>query len=758
MYQFDQISSEILYRLPISLAVFDKEMCFLAYSKRWVEDYELQEQGDLLGKSHYEVFPNFDPALKEVHVRGLAGASESAKGAIFRRNDGKMLHLNWEMNPWFTQDGDIGGIVVSTIDITTEVEETSKNKSLQKDLQKAQQIAGLGIWKYDLTNSTLEWSDEIYKIFGLSKEKFTPSYEKFLSVVHPEDRKKVSQAYETSLKTKEGYKISHRLLMEDGTIKHVQEQCDTEFASDGTPLYSLGTVYDVTQITKQKEHYRVLLNASSDGIHILTNDGYLINANQKFADMLGYEKVDELIGMHVRDWDVKIPEDDLPPIIESLIDNPKTFDTIHQRQDGTVYDAQVTAKGVSISGIEYLYASAHDITHRKELEHKLKHNEERFRDITKSVSDLVWEIDTEAKYTYISSNTGTAFGYSEEEVIGKSIFDFIPEDEVQRVRHVFSEHVKGRKEVKNFVSTHLNKDGTQSILETTGKPIIDGYGNMIGFRGANKDITKSHKMSQELENYKNSLEKLVEEQVGKLREQEQTILSQQRLSQMGEMISMIAHQWRQPLSAIAATTLDSQMLIKLDTTQDGVACKESVLKSLDDIENFVQSLSQTLDDFRNFYKPDKDAQNVYLNSLVEKSMRIMSSSFDLYEIEVHVEVDSVKRFEIHENEMIQVIINILKNAQDNFIDKKIENPRIEISCDDNESGASICIKDNGGGIDDEILPLIFDPYFSTKDEKNGTGLGLYMSKMIVEKNHNASISVENIGEGVCFKIEFLHNS
>lgn len=130
----------------------------------------------------------------------------------------------------------------------------------------------------------------------------------------------------------------------------------------------------------------------------------------------------------------------------------------------------------------------------------------------------------------------------------------------------------------------------------------------------------------------------------------------------------------------------------------------------------------------------------------------MDSSFKLKHIEIIKRNNSVKMIELYESELIQVILNILKNAQDNLLEKKIQNPQIIISCEDTPTGVDIHIYDNGGGIADDIIEHIFDPYFSTKDAKNGTGLGLYMSKMIIEEHYFGSLAVTNTNQGACFNI------
>lgn len=236
--------------------------------------------------------------------------------------------------------------------------------------------------------------------------------------------------------------------------------------------------------------------------------------------------------------------------------------------------------------------------------------------------------------------------------------------------------------------------------------------------------------------------------------QEKRLIEQSRLAQMGEMISMIAHQWRQPLSAISTTALDVEVKLELgvydlETPEGKDECQDYILEKLESISGFVQNLTSTIDDFRNFYKPNKLSTQVELSDVVQKALNIINAQLNNTKIEVIKEFNSKEVLEIYDSEMMQVIINILQNAKDNFVEKEIANPQIKISTDKNV----ITIVDNGGGIPEDIIDKIFDPYFSTKDEKNGTGLGLYMSKTIVENHHNGKLIASNKDGGTCFTIE-----
>jgi len=263
--------------------------------------------------------------------------------------------------------------------------------------------------------------------------------------------------------------------------------------------------------------------------------------------------------------------------------------------------------------------------------------------------------------------------------------------------------------------------------------------------------------SKELEEINNSLEEKVLDELQKNKFKDQQLLQQSRMAQMGEMISMIAHQWRQPLGAIASTSIDLKMKLAfenydLNKKEQQKSCQDYFDKQLNSIEEYVQSLTTTIDDFRNFYKPNKEARKVLIHEPIQKSVSIIEASAKANGVEISTRFSSQKVLAVYDSELMQVFLNIIKNSQDNFKEKEIKAGKIDIFTYDNDEGVSVEICDNGGGIPTSIMMKIFDPYFSTKDEKNGTGLGLYMSKTIIEEHHQGKLAVQNKDDGVCFTI------
>ena len=228
---------------------------------------------------------------------------------------------------------------------------------------------------------------------------------------------------------------------------------------------------------------------------------------------------------------------------------------------------------------------------------------------------------------------------------------------------------------------------------------------------------------------------------------DEIMVAQSRHAAMGEMISMIAHQWRQPISAIAMGANNILADIELEIIEE-----KTLEKTASDIISRTQDLSKTIDDFRNFFKPGKEVQEVSPEEVLHEAFNVIGKSIENHGIEVIIDSKNGKKIKTYLRELMQVIINILKNAKEVLIENEIKEGKIFIYIRDLEDEVIISICDNGGGVKDEIKEKIFNPYFTTKDERNGTGLGLYMSRTIVEKHLHGMLNTYNENGGACFQI------
>ena len=243
------------------------------------------------------------------------------------------------------------------------------------------------------------------------------------------------------------------------------------------------------------------------------------------------------------------------------------------------------------------------------------------------------------------------------------------------------------------------------------------------------------------------LEEKVRERTEELREKDLTLLIQSRQAAMGEMIGNIAHQWRQPLNLLGLTV--QQFLCYYDLGElDRTFLAENVGKAME----LIQHMSKTIDDFRNYFKPDKEKIDFKVQKAIANTLTLLEGS--LQAPKISVEVVAKEDLVIHgfANEFTQVLLNIVINARDALIEREIDDPKVTIMIFSEASYTVVTVADNAGGIPEEIVDKIFNPYFTTKGPQ-GTGVGLFMSKSIIEKNMGGRLTVRNIAGGTEFRIE-----
>lgn len=251
-----------------------------------------------------------------------------------------------------------------------------------------------------------------------------------------------------------------------------------------------------------------------------------------------------------------------------------------------------------------------------------------------------------------------------------------------------------------------------------------------------------------------NLERQLDAEKNKNKMTEKLMISQSRMAVMGEMIGMIAHQWRQPITVIGIIANNTLLDIQLENTNS-----KQLINDLKLIDKHIHFLSRTIDDFRNFFRPNKLPQSVTFGEIAKDLMTIMGKSFDSQQIFLSFEGDSEIAFTTYKNELLQVFLNILNNAKDAFTENINEHPTIRFNLSENDKNSLLfLISNNAGSIPSHILERIFEPYFSTKSEKNGTGLGLYMSSIIVEKHLNGSLRACSDADETTFAVHIPKNS
>ncbi|MBU1658732.1 PAS domain S-box protein [bacterium] len=351
--------------------------------------------------------------------------------------------------------------------------------------------------------------------------------------------------------------------------------------------------------------------------------------------------------------------------------------------------------------------------------------------------------DINGKIIYVSKAYENISGYSREELIGHTQnITRHPDMPKETFRNLWQTIKSGKTWSGNI--KNKTKDGGYFWINVIVSPDVDSKGEIVGYNAISENVTAAvayKELSQTLENR-------VEEEIKKNNEKTTYMLQQSRLAQMGEMISMIAHQWRQPLASISAisATLTLDLMMK--------NFNEKFFKErLKSISELSQYLSQTIDDFRSFFKEDKKKESSSIQKIVDGCMQVMGSALKSKNIHVIMKIEDDIIIHSYLNEIKQVILNICKNAEDALMEANTEEATIWVSGYTEGFNACISIEDNAGGVNLAYIDKIFDPYFSTKKNKDGTGLGLYMSKTIIEEHCQGKLILHNTKQGACFTIK-----
>jgi PAS domain S-box-containing protein len=445
-------------------------------------------------------------------------------------------------------------------------------------------------------------------------------------------------------------------------------------------------------------------------------------------------------------------EDDMEDVRESLKhaidanDNRINQQYRIKKMDGTIawvsdYTQIIrNANGDPVELIGYLV----DIT-------KDKDHEALYANIINTTTEGFWLLDSELTILDVNYSLCAMLGYKKDEMIGKNPFDFIHSHE----HNLCKEQADLIDDVSNriYELAFETKKGSTLHMLTNATTMYDQYGNIKTFAFMT-DISKQKKIEEDLrkrqeriEEINDSLESRIQQEVEKNREKDQMMYQQSRLASMGEMIGNIAHQWRQPLNIMALVMQDIYI-----SGQLGNLTSEKIEASYEKSNNLLQYMSQTIDDFRNFFQHGGEETEFSVKEALESVHSLVSTNLSYNHIQCLIEVEHDSVIKGGLNEFKQVLINILNNAQEAIQSNASLKKEIKIVITQANDNALIYVRDDGGGIEKDLLSKIFDPYFTTKNQTQGTGLGLYMSKQIIESSMYGSLSARNIKNGAEFMI------
>lgn len=597
-----------------------------------------------------------------------------------------------------------------------------------------------GLWDWDLRTNKLYFSKIWKGMLGYKDDELENSLETWERLVHPDDFEHARQAIKANHEGKTNYYENiHRLKHKNGSWIWILDRGRTVF-EDGKAIRMVGFHTDISeqkeleitlkQSQRNLEKAEKMSNLGHWRLDIRTKE---LDISSSIRDILGLEK-DDKIGVNEL-LKTLVHDDDKNRVLNKYLTSIKS---------GRPY--RIEYKIVRKNDREIRYVDC-NVEHIKDNNGKDIVSIGTIQDVTEfalvqnelfilrqaieqaPISFVI--TDVEGNIEYVNPEFCKVTGYTVNEAIGQN----------PRILKSNYTDEKDYDQLWTTISSGKTWSGKFKNIDSNGRefwelafisPIVSEKDNQIkNYLAIKQEITKEIYLKQEL------------------KDKEELMIAQSRHAAMGEMISMIAHQWRQPISVVSMGANNILADIELDMV-DNITLKENA----EDIINQTKYLSQTIEDFRNFFKPDKEKEVVSAKLVFQEALSVIGKTLENNNIQLVEEYSSDVKIKTFSRELLQVFINIVKNAKEILIEKNVEKKVIKVKEYLKNDNVLIEISDNAGGIPPEIIENIFDPYFTTKNELAGTGLGLYMSKTIVEKHLNGTIRAYNKDDGACFEIIF----
>jgi PAS domain S-box-containing protein len=739
---------------PASLAMFDSRMRYLSVSRRWLKDYNLGER-NVIGLSHYEVFPEIGENLKQIHNRALSGEVIRAEDDLLERADGSLQWLTWEVRPWRESSGAIGGIVIFSEDITERRRADELLRESEDRYKLAMEAASDGIWDWNLVTGDVYYSPAYFRMLGYQPGELPGHAVTWSSLIHPDDRQRVLAVNQDCIKGDvPAFSVEFRMRSKEGDWRWILGRGRVvRRDGDGLALQMVGTHVDITgQKQKEKELEQLyrqnqrILNTAGEGIVGLDSRGRITFANPAALKILGY-RANEFIGAslhqlihHHKSDGSPYPEAECPALSTLVVGaTVHVSDKILWKKDGTSFPASYSATPIVEEGkIIGAVVTFRDITIRQKALDALRESVEQFKTMFEMASIGITQTDPKTRrWVRVNQKMCEITGYTCEELLEKSATDLTHPEDREQDKDEFRNLIEGKTRFIHLEKRYIRKDGETIWVNINGALIRDASGEPVRTVATIEDITERKRLKKE--------QALVETQLRQA----------QKLEALGTLAGGVAHDFNNILSII----IGYAELAKMDTQPDSRLWKK--LQQILDAGGRAKELVTQILAFSR--RSEYQKLPIQLPIIIKESMKMLRPSLPST-IEIKTELESKSAVLADPTQMHQVLMNLCTNAAHAMRDK---GGMLEVALSDTtltreniqppdslKPGVyvQLKVKDSGHGIDPKIIDLIFDPFFTTKGLGEGTGLGLSVVHGIV-KSHGGTIKVEStVGEGTVFTV------
>lgn len=474
-------------------------------------------------------------------------------------------------------------------------------------------------------------------------------------------------------------------------------------------------------------------------------EGLFTEVNQVFLDTLGYRR-EEVIGHTTAELGLFAEPATQAALAQQLSQEGRVAgaELKVRRKDGRILTGIFFGEVIDRQGeIDFLTVML-DVTGLRAAEAERLASEARLKAIVQNAPIGIGRFGLDGTLLELNPTFLRMLGFEADEILGSPLLRFTHTDFVGRDQVLHKALASGEIDQLQTETCWVRKDGEAIWVSLSLRPVRNALGTLEFYFGMVEDITERVRSEQALAELNSQLNQRVTEEVEKNRNLDQALIAQGRQAAMGEMIGHIAHQWRQPLGALGLIITNIR-----DAQRLGRLTPEFMEECQADSQMLVQKMSTTISDFMNFFRQNKEQVPFGVLDQVSQALALVDATFRNSGISVMVEGDS---FDIlgSANEFSQVLLNLLSNAKEAIQARRPNDGQVRISLETEGQLGILRFLDNGGGIPEDVIDRIFDPYFSTKEL--GTGIGLYMSKMIIERGFKGQIQARNLGAGAEFSL------